>query len=251
LRQSLSEEEAKGIKSLIEEGSKITGPAMGAAIGFLLGGPIGAAIGGGSAYLLQKGMIAIGNDIGKRFLGEREKMRIGGVTMYAADKIQKNLALGMKLRDDGFFEQPQPRDNACIELPILERPPDEEIIEGILLAVQREHEEKKLPFIGNLLANIFFDSSIDKEQANLMIKISETITFTQMCLLAIFSEPYKSKINGRFSGNSAFPKGDVDCTPDSRQSVKQRYLKQIPLQTVLEIYSQELNAASSCCTPSQ
>jgi hypothetical protein len=43
----------------------------------------------------------------------------------------------------------------------------------------------------------------------------------------------------------------MDCTPDSRQLVKQRYLKQTPLQTVLEIYSQELNAASSCCTPSQ
>jgi len=44
---------------------------------------------------------------------------------------------------------------------------------------------------------------------------------------------------------------DMDCTPDSRQLVKQRYLKQTPLRTVLEIYSQELNAASSCCTPSQ
>jgi len=43
----------------------------------------------------------------------------------------------------------------------------------------------------------------------------------------------------------------LDCTPDSRQLVKQRYLKQTPLRTVLEIYSQELNAASSCCTPSQ
>ena len=43
----------------------------------------------------------------------------------------------------------------------------------------------------------------------------------------------------------------VDCTPDSRQLVKQRYLKQTPFRTVLEIYSQELNAASSCCTPSQ
>jgi predicted HTH transcriptional regulator len=43
----------------------------------------------------------------------------------------------------------------------------------------------------------------------------------------------------------------MDCTPDSRQLVKQRYLKQTPLRTVLEIYSQEMNAASSCCTPFQ
>ena len=45
--------------------------------------------------------------------------------------------------------------------------------------------------------------------------------------------------------------GSVDCTPDSRHLVKQRYLRQTPLRTVLEIYSQGLNAASSCCTPSQ
>jgi hypothetical protein len=168
----LNEEKISGMESLIEEGSKITGPAMGAGIGFLLGGPIGAAIGGGSAYLLQKGLIEIGNDIAKRFLSEREKMRIGGVTMYAAEKIQKNLASGMILRNDGFFEQPQKGQPACIEIPIIERPPDEEIIEGFLLGVQKEHEEKKLPFIGNLIANIFFDSSIDKAQINLLITLT-------------------------------------------------------------------------------
>ena len=43
----------------------------------------------------------------------------------------------------------------------------------------------------------------------------------------------------------------MDCTPDSRQIVKQQYLKQPPFRTSPEIYSQELNAASSCCTPSQ
>jgi hypothetical protein len=39
--------------------------------------------------------------------------------------------------------------------------------------------------------------------------------------------------------------------PDSRQLVKQQYLRQPPARTVQEIYSPELNGASSCCTPSQ
>jgi hypothetical protein len=171
----LKEEDVDGIKNLVEEGSKITGPAIGAGIGFLLGGPIGAAIGGGSGYLLQKGMIEIGNDIADRGLSKREKMRIGGVAMYAADKIKKRMDNGEMLRDDGFFERPQVGHAACIEIPIIERPPDEEVIEGVLLAVQREHEEKKLFFIGNLLGNIFFDSNIDKAQINLMIRISRSI----------------------------------------------------------------------------
>ena len=51
--------------------------------------------------------------------------------------------------------------------------------------------------------------------------------------------------------DGASPGTILDCPPDSRQLVKQRYLKQTPLRTALEIYSQELNAASSCCTPYQ
>jgi hypothetical protein len=43
----------------------------------------------------------------------------------------------------------------------------------------------------------------------------------------------------------------MDCTPDSRQFVKQWYLKQPPLRTFLEIYSPKLNVAFYGCTPSQ
>jgi len=43
----------------------------------------------------------------------------------------------------------------------------------------------------------------------------------------------------------------LDCTPDSRQLVKQQYLRQSPFRTVLEIYSPKLNVTSYGCTPSQ
>jgi hypothetical protein len=182
------EEDFTGIKSLVEAGSSIGGPATGAGIGFLLGGPTGAAAGAGASYLIQQAIIKIGNDVGKRFLSEREKMRIGGVTLYAWKKVQKKRASGENLRDDdGFFEQPQTY-TACVEIPIIERPPAEETFEGVLLAVQREHEEKKLPFIGNLMANICFDRSIDKAQINLLIKLSEIISYRQLCILSIFAQ---------------------------------------------------------------
>ena len=80
------------------------------------------------------------------------------------------------------------------------------------MAVQREHEERKLPFLGNLLANIFFDRTIDISHANLLIKNGRTISFTQMCILIIFSKPYKSKIKGRYCGRSEFPKSDKNLT---------------------------------------
>jgi hypothetical protein len=181
-----NEEDVEGIKSLIEAGSEITGSAAGAAIGFLLGGVAGAAIGGASIPLLTRGLIEIGNDIDERFLSKREKIRIGGVISYATIKIQEKLAAGEKRRDNGFFEQPSTGHPACAEIPIIERPPAEEVIEGILLSVQREHEEKKLPFIGNLMANIFFEPNIDRMQANLMIRISQSISYRQLCILSIF-----------------------------------------------------------------
>jgi len=97
---------------------------------------------------------------------------------------------------------------ACIEIPITERPPSDEVLEGILLAAQREHEEKKLPFLSNLLANIYYDPNIDIPQINFLIKISSTMSFRQMCILSMFSDPYKSKINGRYCAEAAFPKSN-------------------------------------------
>jgi hypothetical protein len=158
--------------------------------------------------LLKSGLFKIGNDFEKRFLSERERIRIGRVITYAIIKYHEKLAAGEIPRHDGFFELPSTGNPACAEIAFVERPPNEEVIEGILLAVQREHEEKKLPFQGNLLVNIFFDSTIDISHANLLIKIGETISFTQMCLLSLFSEPYKSKIKGRYLDNIAFPKAD-------------------------------------------
>jgi len=184
---NFNEGEDEGIKSLVKAGSEMTGGAIGAVIGFLFAGPDGAAIGGASAPLLTRGIIEIGNDIAERFLSEREKIRIGEVIIFAAKKILEKLAAGEKLRDDGFFEQPSTGHPACAEIQTIERPPDKEVIEGFLLAVQREHEEKKLLFIGNLLANIFFYPSIDKAQVNLMIRISKSISYRQLCILSIFA----------------------------------------------------------------
>lgn len=206
------DEKVKGIKSLVEAVSEITGSATGEVIGFLLGGPTGAAAGGICAQLLRRGIIEIGNDIGERFLSEREKIRIGGVIVYATKKILEKLAAGEKLRTDGFFELPSAEHSACAEIPFVERPPSKEIIEGVLLAVQREHEEMKLPYLGNLFVNILFDQTIDKSHANLLIKLGNTLSFTQLSLLSVFSEPYKSKIKYRFSGNTRFPKSDKNLT---------------------------------------
>jgi len=124
------DETVEGIQSLFNAGSEITGSATGAAIGFLVGGPFGAALGGACAPLLKRGIIKIGNDVAERFLSEQERTRIGGVLYYATIKIKRNVEAGKTVRADGFFNRAA--SGACAELPFVDRPSAEEILEGVL-----------------------------------------------------------------------------------------------------------------------
>ncbi len=90
---------------------------------------------------------------------------------------QTNLKNGYKLRNDGFFE-----DNST------ERAASKEIVEGVLLATQREYEEKKTRYYGNLLANIAFSTGVSRSHASLLIKLSQSLSYRQVCLLSIFGQ---------------------------------------------------------------
>jgi len=194
-----------GIKKLFNTGKNIIGEAGGAAIGYSVGGCEGAMIGAASGELITIVIDKIGADFAERIVSPREDYRLGLVYLNARKKILEKLAAGEQLRKDlettSAITSP-----ACIEIPIKERPPCVEAIEGILLAAQREHEEKKLPFISNLLANICCDSNIDIFQIDFLIKISSTMSFRQMCILCMFSDPYISKIKGRYCAEATFPK---------------------------------------------
>lgn len=192
------EENADGYKKLRQAGSKIAGAGVGGIIGFfaggLFGGPEGAFFGATSGQLIQEAFLYVGNEFNKRYMSPRETERIGGVLFYAEKKVGENIGKELTIRSDDFWDEPLNGRAAAIE-----------IIEGVLLAAQREHEEKKLPFFGNLLANIAFDPTIDREQANLLIKIGENITFRQMCILSVFADHNRFDF-GRISlRSSGFP----------------------------------------------
>jgi hypothetical protein len=109
-----------------------------------------------------------------RVLGHREKKRVGAVITYAALKIQQNKDTGKDLRDDDFFEEQ-----------LDERSAADEIAEGVLLAAQRTHQEKKLRYLGNLLGNIPFHAEIDRSFANALINQAERMTYHQYGILSI------------------------------------------------------------------
>lgn len=59
--------------------------------------------------------------------------------------------------------------------------------ESILLKAQREAEEKKLPYMANLLSNVAFDKTVSGQLAHQIVKTAEALTYRQLCLLSLFS----------------------------------------------------------------
>ena len=181
------------IEELIEAGSSIAGSATGAAIAILGGDPASALAGSVAGSVLATGLKLLAQELRQRFLGPREEARLGAALAFAAERIQAKLEGGEKIREDGFFSSPGGDARAS----------SEEILEAVLLVAQREYQEKKLRFHANLLANLVFDSSVAPEQAHVLIKLGEDLTYRQLCLLALFPKHADALRSNDYKGESA------------------------------------------------
>lgn len=179
---SISKLVSPGI-SLIGEGA---GGAIASVLGWYFGGPAGGAVVAIGKKLTVDQFAKIGEDINNKTLSKRENARIGAVSLFAMNQIERNLENNLEVRTDGFFKRN----------PISDRSDADEIFEGTLIAAKNEHEEKKLRFYGNLVANIAFHSEIDRYQANYLLRISEGLSYRQICLLAIFGKKANYNLYG-------------------------------------------------------
>ncbi len=166
------------IRRLITAGTELLGGsaagAASAAMGFLVAGPAGAAVGGTAAAAISMAWRQLGSEIAARLLSPREEARVGFVLAHAAAEIQERIKIGETLRDDGFFD-PQK----------VGRSDAEEVAESVLLTSQREPEEKKLPYMAHLLANLAFDSTIGVHMAHQVTNAAEQLTYRQLCILRL------------------------------------------------------------------
>ena len=157
-------------------GSSTAGTLVGGAVG----GPAGAITGDIVANLLQAGLRKVVKDQLGRMLSTFEELRTGKVLSQIRTKVIQNLSQGRTLKQDDFFSTN-----------IDERSAAEEIFEGVLLAAQREYEEKKIKFEGNFFANIAFEPSIDEQKidrayANFLLKLAQGLSYRQLCIVALF-----------------------------------------------------------------
>lgn len=86
--------------------------------------------------------------------------------------IEQQCAKGAHPQDDGFFDGGEE-----------DRSAGEELLEGVLIAAQREYEEKKTIYLARLYANILFHPEISRPMTNHLLEISEQLTYRQIVIL--------------------------------------------------------------------
>jgi hypothetical protein len=198
MSEKLDDETGKNdsVRELINNGAEIAGSAVGGALGFLAGGPVGAALlaAGGAAVALA--LRHVGQEISQRMLGPREEVRVGGVLAIAAGEIRQRMENGESVRSDGFFDNKNTG-----------RSDAEEVVEGVLLRSQREPEERKIPYMGHLLSSIAFDSQIGAQMAHQITRAAEQLTYRQLCILklAVVKDAFGLR-NGDYRGQASFSK---------------------------------------------
>ena len=161
--------------------AEIVGSGIGGVLGFLAGDPITATFGSIGGTVAAMALKNIGQEFSERQLSPQENYRVGKVLAIATFEIHQRLENGENLRNDGFFdEKPAGRSDA------------EEVAESIMLKCQRESQEKKIPYMGYLKADIAFDSNVSANMGHQLIKAAEELTYRQFCLLKL------AVVKGRF-----------------------------------------------------
>ena len=193
-------ESSTGVQRLVEKSAEIAGGAFaglaGSATALVLAGPEGALVGGAAGSALTMSLQRLGQEISGRLLGPREEERVGYVFTLAAAEISKRIKDGEQVRQDNFFSDDRRG-----------RSDGEEVWESILLKSQRETQEKKLPYMAHLFANLAFEPDIGADMAHQMTKAAEQFTYRQLCILKLVSAKgqydicniYYSDVGARFS----------------------------------------------------
>jgi hypothetical protein len=156
-------------------GAEITGGVVGAGIGTVVAGPPGAVVGavtGPVVTRIAKQVVSFA----ARQLSRHEKRRLGAVARYTYAYLEREIAAGRAIREDGFFEEAPDG-----------RIPIDEAAEGVFRVARDENEERKLPYLGRLLAEIALNPMIDRSTAATMTREVQELTYRQLMLLALFS----------------------------------------------------------------
>jgi len=165
----MSQEQNKKVDEYLKHGLTLAANAMSTIAGFAAGDQTGliATVGGGV-------LAPLATEMADRLLSRKEKTRTSEVIIMAAILLKEAKESGREIRDDALFRDALPQSAE-----------GEELLEGILLVAQREHQEKKLKFLAHLLKCIALDREIDIDLGNYLISLAERLSYRQFCILEL------------------------------------------------------------------
>lgn len=167
----------KLIKQVIEYGSIVGSPLASAA----LQGIVPEEVLKITVPMLSNSLKNIGQEFAERMLSPRENLRVGSALILAAEGIRKRLE-NENPREDGFFDKNHTgRSNA------------DEVLENIVLKIQREPEEKKIPYIAKIYENSIFEQEISTDLSHKIIKSAEQLTYQHLCILSMVGRREKDE----------------------------------------------------------
>jgi phage gp46-like protein len=141
--------------------------------GAATGEPVGVAVGLATPVAMRILTRAF-REFRERALGDREAVRVFTAYTVAKARIEERLAAGDIPRSDGFFDAWEGHWSDA-----------DELLEAVLLAAQREYQERKVRCYGNLYANIGFEPVIDSVTADSLLREADDLSYTQLQLLAL------------------------------------------------------------------
>ena len=160
------------LERALNVGADLLGAAAGGFLGAVSGGDLGL---GAISSMTGTSIASVGRDVVSRLLSPRQEARVGAVFLHAGATMRAMEVMGSTIRDDGFWEG--------------EHSEGSEFAEGVMLTAMDTFEERKLPYLANVLAQVALEDSIDAATANLAIRISRELSWMEMCILGIVMRP--------------------------------------------------------------
>jgi hypothetical protein len=166
-------EQTARLRSFMESGGQVVGQVAGAAVA-IVAGPV---VGTGTGAVLGEILSRVGLEMHDRLLARRQGARAAGALDVARVRVREHMDAGDEPRGDGFFE---PGPDGRIDA--------EEVLEGTLLTAANSYEERKVPLVGRLYANLAFDPTVPPAHANFLLRLADRLTYRQLVILAFFAQ---------------------------------------------------------------
>ena len=208
--KQLNGQEEDLLRSFLAVGMELAGPVGKPARALLLGESDQLFPGTSGDWPALRMLFRVADDFARRALSSWEQARTSATVLAAVHRLDENLRAGLAVRRDEFFASTSSGRSAA-----------DEFAEAVLIVAQREHEEAKLPFLGNLLARVPFRDGIDRAQVNSLVRLAAGLSYRQYGLLAVFSHTERFGLRSTdFNGSARVPFASVAVLQDLFELVR-------------------------------